>query len=195
MVLPYLACRTRAISPSFCVMPFHSLSTRPGKSRLVKLLVERKLPGEKAAVERGQREFQIVGIEAAGLLHRARAGTGAQPDVPHALDDGAHRSLATAPRSFRRQRQTARRCRNRGTDPCAHSRPAPAAPRSAGADPTKARRHISIRMRSTTADRRRIAAVPSPVRSQVWRTSAISRRYCSRRSSTCKTIGFIGLFA
>src|SRR5581483_11241822 len=28
--------------------------------------------------------------------------------------------------------------------------------------PAKARRHISIRMRSTTADRRRIAAAPSP---------------------------------
>jgi len=40
--------------------------------------------------------------------------------------------------------------------------------------PPKALRHISIRMRSTTADLRRIAAVPSPVRSQVWRTSAIS---------------------
>lgn len=55
----------------------------------------------------------------------------------------------------------------------------------------KARRHISMRIRSTTADRRRIAAVPSPVRSHVWRTSAISRRYCSRRSSTAKATGVI----
>src|SRR6185437_7316658 len=61
--------------------------------------------------------------------------------------------------------------------------------------PAKARRHISSTMRSTTADRRRMAAVPSPVRSAVWRISAISRIYCSRRSSTARTTGFIGVFA
>src|ERR1039457_5875877 len=59
--------------------------------------------------------------------------------------------------------------------------------------PAKARRHISMRIRSTTAERRRMAAVPSPVRSQVWRTSAISRVYCSRRSSTAKATGFISV--
>ncbi len=59
-----------------------------GKGDLVKLLVERKLAGQKAAVERSQREFQIVGVEAAGFLHGARAGAGAQANVPHALNDG-----------------------------------------------------------------------------------------------------------
>ena len=71
-------------------MVFHSLSTRPGKVDLVQLLVKRKLPGQKAAVEGGQREFQVVRIEAAGFFHGAGAGAGPQADVPHALDDGAH---------------------------------------------------------------------------------------------------------
>ena len=62
-----------------------------GKNGLVQLLVERKLSGEKAAVEGGEREFEVIGIEAAGFLDGARAGTGAQADVPHALDDGADR--------------------------------------------------------------------------------------------------------
>ena len=61
---------------------------------LMQLLVERKLPGQKAAVERGQGEFQIVRIEASGLFHRARAGAGAQTDIPHALNDGADRLFA-----------------------------------------------------------------------------------------------------
>ena len=60
-----------------------------GKGDLVKLLVERKLAGEEAAIERGQGEFEIVGIEAAGFLDGAGTGAGAQADVPHALDDGA----------------------------------------------------------------------------------------------------------
>ena len=60
-----------------------------GEDGLVKLLVERELAGEKAAVERGQREFKIVGIEAAGFFDGARTGAGAQANVPHALNDGA----------------------------------------------------------------------------------------------------------
>ena len=91
MVLPYLAWRARAISPSFCVMVFHSLSTSPGKTVWCKLLVERELAGQEAAVERGQRELEIVGIELAGFFHRPRAGAGAQADIPHALDDRPHR--------------------------------------------------------------------------------------------------------
>ena len=55
----------------------------------MKLLVERELAGEEAAVERGQREFEVVGVEAAGFLDGAGAGAGAQADVPHPLDDGA----------------------------------------------------------------------------------------------------------
>ena len=62
-----------------------------GKDGLVKLLVERELSGQKAAVESGQGELEVVGIEAAGFLEGARGGTGAQADVPHALDDGADR--------------------------------------------------------------------------------------------------------
>ena len=60
-----------------------------GQDRLVKLLVEREVAGQEAAVERGQGEFEVVGIEAAGFLDGARTGAGAQADVPHALDDGA----------------------------------------------------------------------------------------------------------
>ncbi len=71
MVLPYLAWRARAISPSFWVMVFHSLSTRPGRIGLVQLLVERELAGEEAAVERRQGEFEVIGIEAAGFLDGA----------------------------------------------------------------------------------------------------------------------------
>ena len=59
-----------------------------GKGDLVKLLVEGKLAGQEAAVEGGEREFQVVGVEAAGFLHGAGAGAGPQADVPHALDDG-----------------------------------------------------------------------------------------------------------
>ncbi len=64
---------------------------KPGKNHLVQLLVEGKLPGQKTAVERGKREFQVVGVEFAGFFHRARAGAGPQPDVPHTLNDGPHR--------------------------------------------------------------------------------------------------------
>ena len=60
-----------------------------GKDGLVKLLVEGELSGEEAAVEGGEGEFEIVGVEAAGFLESARAGAGAQADIPHALDDGA----------------------------------------------------------------------------------------------------------
>ena len=62
-----------------------------GQHRLMELLVERKLAGQEAAVERGQGEFQVVGVETAGFLEGAGAGAGAQADVPHALDDGAYR--------------------------------------------------------------------------------------------------------
>ena len=72
-------------------MVFHSLSTRPGRIVWCKLLVERELAGEEAAVEGGQGELEIVGIEAAGFLEGAGTGAGAQADVPHALDNGAHR--------------------------------------------------------------------------------------------------------
>jgi hypothetical protein len=55
----------------------------------MELLIEGELAGEEAAVERGQGEFKVVGIEAAGFFDCARAGAGAKADVPHALDDGA----------------------------------------------------------------------------------------------------------
>ncbi len=42
-----------------------------GKGRLVELLVEREVAGEEAAVEGGQSELEVVGVEAAGLLERA----------------------------------------------------------------------------------------------------------------------------
>ncbi len=71
-------------------MGVHSLRTSPGKRHLMKLLVERKLPGQEAAVERGQRELQVVRVEAACFLHRARAGAGPQADVPHPLDYRPH---------------------------------------------------------------------------------------------------------
>ena len=61
-----------------------------GEHGLMELLIKREMTGEEAAVERGQREFQVIGIEAAGFLHGARSGAGAKPDVPHALDDGAN---------------------------------------------------------------------------------------------------------
>ena len=58
-----------------------------GKDGLVQLLVERELSGQKATVERGEREFEVVGVEASGFLHRPRTGAGPQADVPHALND------------------------------------------------------------------------------------------------------------
>ncbi len=64
-----------------------------GKDGLVELLVERKLAGEETAVEGGEGELKVVGVEAAGFLDRAGAGAGAEADVPHALDDGADRVL------------------------------------------------------------------------------------------------------
>ena len=49
------------------------------------------MAGQKAAVERGQGEFQVVGVKAPSFLHRARTGAGAQANVPHALNDRADR--------------------------------------------------------------------------------------------------------
>ena len=63
---------------------------KAGQNRLVELLVKRKLAGQEAAVERGQGKFQVVGVEAPGFLDGARTGAGAQTDIPHALDNGAH---------------------------------------------------------------------------------------------------------
>ncbi len=65
-----------------------------GQDGLVKLLVERELAGEEAAVEGGEGEFEVVGVEAAGFLDGARGGAGAEADVPHALDDCADRFAA-----------------------------------------------------------------------------------------------------
>ena len=61
------------------------------KGDLVQLLVERKLAGQKAAIEGGEGEFKVVGVKSAGLLRGAGTGAGAKADVPHALDDGADR--------------------------------------------------------------------------------------------------------
>ena len=61
-----------------------------GEGDLMKLLVERELAGEEAAIERGEGELEIVGVEAAGFLDGAGDRAGAKADVPHALDDGAH---------------------------------------------------------------------------------------------------------
>ena len=61
-----------------------------GQHGLVELLIERELAGEKAAVEGGEGELEIVGIEAAGFLDGAGTGAGAEADVPHSLDDGAN---------------------------------------------------------------------------------------------------------
>ncbi len=58
---------------------------------LVKLLIEGELAGEETAVEGGQGEFEVVGVEAAGFLHGAGTGAGAKADVPHALDNDANR--------------------------------------------------------------------------------------------------------
>ncbi len=44
-----------------------------GKDRLMQLLVERELAGQKAAVERGQGEFEVVGIEPARFFDGARS--------------------------------------------------------------------------------------------------------------------------
>src|SRR6266568_4594274 len=56
---------------------------------LMELLVERELAGKKAAIEGGEREFEIVGIETAGFFDGAGTGAGAKADVPHALNDGS----------------------------------------------------------------------------------------------------------
>jgi hypothetical protein len=55
----------------------------------MELLVEREIAGEKAMVEGGKREFEIVGVEAATFLDGAGGGAGAEADIPHGLDDGA----------------------------------------------------------------------------------------------------------
>ena len=60
---------------------------------LVELLVKRELAGEKAAVKGGQREFEVVGVEAASFFYCAGAGAGTQADVPHSLDDGTNAAL------------------------------------------------------------------------------------------------------
>ena len=61
---------------------------------LVKLLVEGKMPGKEAAVESGQSEFEVDGIEAPGFLEGAVAGAGAEAYLPHSLNDSADDVLA-----------------------------------------------------------------------------------------------------
>ena len=56
----------------------------------MELLVKRELSGEEAAIECGQGEFEIVGIELAGFFDRPRTRTGTQADVPHTLDNGSY---------------------------------------------------------------------------------------------------------
>jgi len=60
-----------------------------GKDVLMELLVEREVSGEEAAVEGGEGEFEVVGVEAGGFFEGAGGGAGAEADVPHALDDRA----------------------------------------------------------------------------------------------------------
>ena len=59
---------------------------QPRKRVLVKLLIQGKMSGQKSAIQRGQRKFQVVGVEAARLLQGARGRAGPQPDIPHALN-------------------------------------------------------------------------------------------------------------
>ena len=60
-----------------------------GEDSLVKLLVERELAGKEAAIEGGEGELEVVGIETPGFLDRSGTGAGAETDVPHALNDGS----------------------------------------------------------------------------------------------------------
>ena len=60
---------------------------------LVQLLVQRKMPSQKAPIQRRQRELQVVRIEPPGFLHRSRTGACTQPNVPHPLDDHPDRVL------------------------------------------------------------------------------------------------------
>ena len=60
-----------------------------GQDGLVELLVEGEMAGEEAAVECGQGEFEIAGIEAARFLQGAGTGAGAQAYLPHSLNDRA----------------------------------------------------------------------------------------------------------
>ncbi len=55
----------------------------------MQLLVERKLPSQKAAIQGCEREFEIVGVKSTRFLHRSRAGAGPQPDIPHTLNNGS----------------------------------------------------------------------------------------------------------
>ena len=61
------------------------------KNGLVKLLVKRKLAGKEAAIERRQRELEIIGVESPRFLHCSGTRTGAQTNIPHTLNHGAHR--------------------------------------------------------------------------------------------------------
>jgi len=49
-----------------------------GQDGLVKLLVEGEMAGQEAAVEGGQGEFEVDGVEASGFFEGAVAGAGAQ---------------------------------------------------------------------------------------------------------------------
>ena len=60
-----------------------------GQNYLVQLLVERELAGQEAAVEGGEGEFEVVGVEFTRFLDGAGTGAGAEADIPHALDNEA----------------------------------------------------------------------------------------------------------
>ena len=57
----------------------------------MELLVEGELAGEEAAVEGGEGEFEIVGVEAGCFFEGAGTGAGAEADIPHALNDCSYR--------------------------------------------------------------------------------------------------------
>ncbi len=56
----------------------------------MELLVEGEIAGQEAAVESGESEFEVAGIESPGFLECAVTGAGAQANLPHSLNEDAY---------------------------------------------------------------------------------------------------------
>ncbi len=170
MVLLYLAWRARAISASFWVIVLHSRSSSAGQHVGLKAAIEGAVAGEEAAIERGDDEFEIVGVGALAFFQGAHRGAGAAGRCPRGFDCSCARVREIRARRLHWRRCRAGRCRNKERAGGVRSPRWRRRQCRAGRSLCRATAsRPALKRASTEIARRRIMAEPSPVRSKFWR--------------------------